>query len=160
MNNVVRIGIDPDIDKNGFALITHQPFTKPIIAELKNLDFFDLLKQVNETHKEHGTSLTVWLEAAWLIPKSNWHRSYTSKKTGKTEQMSSLVLEKASKNVGENHAVGKLIELFLKKQNIQYKLYKPNTSNAKWDANWLKKVTGYDNRTNQEQRDAVRAAWI
>jgi hypothetical protein len=102
----------------------------------------------------------VHLEAAWLIQKSNWHTSYKDK-FGKVHEMSSLVREKAAKNVGENHAVGKLLELYLKKHNIPYKLYKPNPGrDSKWDANWFNKITNFNAKSNQEQRDAVRAAWL
>ena len=146
---LIRIGIDPDVDKSGYCELIKHPFGKWKINRLECLDFFDITDAIADCsirHSELIYDITVCIEAGWLnksihhVMKSNAHAA------------------KIGTHVGSNHQVGKLFESFCKKNDIAYKLYKPTTS--KWDAELFKKVTGYTQRTNQEQRDAVRAAWL
>jgi hypothetical protein len=147
-----RLGVDPDLEKSGFAALRFEPFKKPQIIQLDNKSFFDLIyliKSVHEIYKEEtkDVDFIVCIEAGWLNKVSNYHNAFNKS-----------IAAKIGKNVGENHAVGKLLELFCKENNIKYKLIKPTTS--KWDARQFKMITGYSKRTNSEQRDAVRAAWL
>lgn len=145
MKKTIRIGIDPDIDKSGYCLIESAPFGKKNIVKLETLSFWDLITEIDTVHHS-DSSLLVCIEAGWLNKISNYHAAGNVAIAGRI-----------GKNVGENHAVGKLIEQFCKKAYIPYKLIKPESK--KWNADLFKKITGYDNRTNQEHRDAVRAAW-
>lgn len=149
----VRIGIDPDLVKSGACLIKQEIFEEQKVTDLKNLEFFDLIamldhaKKFADENKDKVKSLTVFLEAGWLNKKSNYHSAFNKEIAGRI-----------GKNVGENHAIGKLIEQYCKRENIDYKLVKPTSK--KWDAQLFKKITKWDKRTNSEQRDAVRAAWL
>ena len=155
----IRIGIDPDVDKSGFCLIEHIPFKKPEIKILQCFDFFDVidllahryLKSLNEQ-----TELIIFIEAGFLNKKSNFRQMI--KKGGKWVAAPDAVKEKMASNTGENHCIGKLFELYCKKNRIPYKLYKPVSK--KWDAKIFKMITGFTQRTNPEMRDAVRAAWV
>jgi hypothetical protein len=146
-----RIGIDGDVDKSGFAVIRIEPFKKPQIIQLTTLDLFDLcenLRALNEVYKEATkVEFMVFIEAGWLNNSVNHHTSQNK-----------FVAGKIGSSVGANLEIGKQIEKFCKKYNIQYRLYKPTTT--KWDAKKFKMITGYEQRTNSEQRDAVRAAWL
>jgi len=144
MRKQVRIGIDPDIDKSGFCIMESAPFGKKNIVKLETLCFWDLIQAIDAYHDYDD--LLVCLEAGWLNKKSNYHFAANTSIAGRI-----------GKNVGENHAVGKLVQQYCEKADILYKLIKPESK--KWDADLFKKITGYDKRTNQEQRDAVRAAW-
>jgi hypothetical protein len=145
---IMHLGIDPDVDKSGYCEIIKQPFGKWEIVTLDNLDFFDVIQHINQCVEldSHLYDITVCIEAGYLnksihhVMKSNAHAA------------------KIGTHVGSNHQVGRLFESFCKKNDIAYKLYKPTSS--KWDAELFKKITGYTQRTNQEQRDAVRAAWL
>ncbi len=145
------IGIDPDVDKSGFAVIRIEPFKKPKIVQLTTMDLFDLcylLKSLSEIYLEADkTEYLVHIEAGWLNKSVNHHTSANK-----------FIAGKIGSAVGANLEIGKQIEKFCKKHGIKYKLYKPNST--KWDAKKFKMVTGWDGRTNSEMRDAVRAAWV
>ncbi len=133
----VRIGIDPDIEKSGYCEIRNGK-----IRILDNLDLFDLVTCLSAWEEDH----LVCIEAGWLNKKTNFH---FAKNKG--------VSDKISMAVGQNHAVGKLIEQYCVKHEIPYKLVAP--TGAKWDAKLFKQITGWEGKSNQENRDAARAAW-
>jgi hypothetical protein len=135
-SNILYIGIDPDIDKSGLCVYDRYADDK---MQLFTASFFDVLQTIDEWNGRRRT--IVKLEAGWLNKKSNWHG-------GKSN-----VAQKIAKNVGENHATGKLIEQYCIRNNYQYKLIVPKKS--KVDAVMFKKLTGYERRTNQELRDAA-----
>lgn len=126
------IGIDPDLDKSGVAL-----YREDKSLELKCLSFPDVLSLFDE----HQCSIQkVVIESGWLIKKSNWHG-------GKKIQIG----ERQAKNVGENHAVGKLLDCCARAKGLEVQLLNPK---GKFDAEKFKRYTGYQGRTNQEVRDA------
>jgi hypothetical protein len=143
----VRIGIDPDLVKSGVAMVYQKPGIPQYLHDTSTLSFFDLIEYF-EKHNDKmlREEICVMLEAGWLNKISNYHKSASKSIAGRI-----------GKNVGENHAVGKLIEEYLKRNNINYKLVKPSTK--KWDAKLFKQITKWEGRTNSEMRDATRAAW-
>ena len=145
-----RIGIDPDLKKSGFAMIDIIPFVATEISVVDTMDFFELIEVLNIQKKyclDKGIKYIVFIEAGWLNKKSNYHAAFNKEIAGRI-----------GKNVGENHAVGKLLEEYCIREKIDYKLVRPTTK--KWDAELFKKITKYNKRTNGEMRDAVRAAWL
>lgn len=148
MKKQLRIGIDPDLDKSGYCLIESEPFGKQRITVLSTLPFWELIETIEKVNRFITTdeTLMIFIEAGWLNKVSNYHGAVNKSVAGRI-----------GKNVGENHAVGKLLEQYCKACNIPYKLVKPESK--KWDAELFKKITGWKNRTNQEHRDAVRTAW-
>ncbi len=135
--NKIFVGIDPDIDKSGFAIWnkTQKSLT------LKAYPFWELVNQLYSLHKSHD--LEVRIEAGWLIKKSNWHGKYKqSKSTG----------ENIAKKVGMNHQVGILIKEFCDFKGIKYSLIKPQ---GKLNSDSFKKITKYNKQSNQEKRDAA-----
>lgn len=149
MKQIVRIGIDPDVDKSGYCLIFGERFKQFKIQALKNLEMFGLFEEIKSDYQalKDNNDFLVCLEAGWLNAVSNYHGA-----------KSKAIAAKIGKNVGENHCIGKTIEKFLIKENIPYKLIKPNS--RKWDSETFFKITKFAGRTNSEQRDAARAAWI
>lgn len=146
----VRIGIDPDIEKSGYAEIRNKQ-----VVILDNLDLFDLTTCLSAMFHEYGTSLMVHIEAGWLNKKTMFH--FTKDKNNRKVEYGKSVTAKISMSTGQNHAIGKLIEQYCVKNFIPYRLFKP--TGKKWDAKLFKQITGYEGRTNPEMRDAVRAAW-
>lgn len=135
-----RIGIDPDVDKSGVCLI--DTFLKKVVS-VEALDLFDTVDFINK-----NSEATVCIEAGWKNKKTEWHS-----KPG----MNSATTAKIGSFVGANHEIGKQLYKYCIKKGRDVKLYVP--SSKKWDARTFKMVTKYTGRTNQEQRDAVRAAW-
>lgn len=103
------IGIDPDVEKSGFALIWDD---YKFIDAVSFFDLFDTLNQAKDMYKNPF----IRIEAGWLKPKSNWHGGkYQSKATG----------EMIAKKVGSNHQVGKLIAQMCEYLMIEYELVLP-----------------------------------
>lgn len=134
---MILIGIDPDVDKNGFALIHNKNY------ELDNLTFFELFKRFNNLKNDFkGVEIRVFIECGFLN-KSNWH---------KIKKGSASINANIGNRTGRNHEVAyKLIEMceFL---NLTFFKVKPAT--RKKDSKEFKLITGISKRTNQEQRDA------
>ena len=131
-NQKMIIGVDPDIDKSGFAILRNVRD-----LELHNKDFFQMITFIQDNKAE---ITKVVIEAGWLISKSNWHNNSNVR-----------VASRVGKNVGENHAVGKLLECVCLGLGIKVQLLAPM---GKKDAKAFARLTGYSGRTNQEQRDA------
>ncbi|MCH7309205.1 hypothetical protein MMO38_13850 [Acinetobacter sp. NIPH 1852] len=133
------IGIDPDLDKSGVALKGSQGLA------LYNLTFVELK---NLIEKEYAVIKKVVVEAGWLNEKANFH--YRPKQTKSAG-------ERIAKNVGENHATGKLITQLIESMGIPVQLVKPTRSKLSSDD--FKRITGWPQRSNQEQRDAAMLIW-
>lgn len=132
------VGIDPDIDKSGVAVL-HD--TKAIemttLTFTKTLEFVRMNKPIIKC---------VYVEAGWLNKKSNWHGA---------SNMS--VAARVGKNVGENHATGKLLIQCIEAEGIKVIPVQP--TKTKLDAEQFDKLTKYKGRTNQEVRDAAMLIW-
>ncbi|MGQ0755919.1 hypothetical protein ACT4ZN_15715 [Acinetobacter baumannii] len=135
----IIIGIDPDLEKSGVAVL------KDGLLRLDNMRFYDLT-QYFEVNKDQIKKVVI--EAGWLNKKSNLHgRIGQSKRAG----------ERIAKNVGENHATGKLIAEMAQSFGLPIVLVKP--TKTKLNAEQFSKITGWQGRTNQEQRDAGMLVW-
>lgn len=129
------IGIDPDVDKSGVAIIDGNNVT------LDNLTFFKLFDYL-KFYKEKERKPTVYVECGFLN-KSNWH-----KKAGKSAAFNAKIGE----YTGANFETAKKICEMCEYLNIPHVKVKP--TNSKKDSDFFKKLTGITFRTNQEQRDA------
>lgn len=133
------IGIDPDLEKSGVAVL------KDGSLRLGNMRFYDLT-QYFEVNKDQIKKVVI--EAGWLNKKSNLHGRYgQSKRAG----------ERIAKNVGENHATGKLLVEMAESLGLAVVLVKPTKS--KKNSEEFNRITGWQGRTNQEQRDAGMLIW-
>ena len=127
------IGIDPDLVKSGVAIITDT-------MTLHNLTFPQLMQLFSENKDQIKK---VVIEAGWLNVKSNFHARYGQSKSAG---------ERIAKNVGENHATGKLITQMAEYYGLNVILVKP--TKKKYTAEEFNRLTGWVGRSNQEQRDA------
>ncbi|MDV2440712.1 hypothetical protein QR665_14715 [Acinetobacter gerneri] len=133
------IGIDPDLEKSGVAVL------KDGSLRLDNMRFYDLT-QYFEVNKDQIKKVVI--EAGWMNKKSNLHgRIGQSKRAG----------ERIAKNVGENHATGKLLVEMAESLGLAVVLVKPTKS--KKNSEEFNRITGWQGRTNQEQRDAGMLIW-
>jgi uncharacterized protein YjgD (DUF1641 family) len=127
------IGIDPDLEKSGVAVIDGS-------LQLFNLTFPELMELFSENKDKIKK---VVIEAGWLNKKSNFHARYgQSKNAG----------ERIAKNVGENHATGKLIAQMAEYYGFNVLLVRP--TRKKLNAEDFNRLTGWVGRSNQEQRDS------
>jgi hypothetical protein len=145
-----KIGIDPDIDKSGVAIMVDTAM------QLKTLTFFELQDLLINT-KAMNIPFTVYIEAGWLN-KYNF-----SARKAPTE--SSML--KIGNNTGMNFAVGMLLEKFCIRLNIDCRLVKP--LRRIWGKDKKQKISHKEfirleriknmcsnlQKTNQEQRDAA-----
>jgi hypothetical protein len=141
----MKIGIDPDVDKNGIAIIENG---KLRTMSLELIPFYEWLKLVAENIE------IVNIEASWLL-SHNW--------TSNGNIAASL---KIANHTGANHQIGKEIVKVLELLEIPYKLTRPlkkiwKGTNGKITHKellniWQVKNLGFDQKqTNQEQRDAA-----
>jgi hypothetical protein len=129
----LKIGIDPDVDKSGVAIIDGKD------TFLKNLTFFELFDVLNQQKEREPT---VYIECGFMN-KSNWH---------KLSDKSASINTKIGERTGANFEVAKKIVEMCAYIGIEYVQIKPTKSKINSDT--FKKITGLNIRTNQEQRDA------
>ena len=149
----VIVGIDPDIKKNGVAILT----TAMRELETLSLTFYELTEFLYVTkanNYDRGLSWLVVIEAGWLN-KSNWHI-----RGGSLAKAAAI-----GRSTGMNHQTGILIAEMCEGLGIPYKLQKPyqkcwKGTDGKITHDELKSFTGIERRTNQEERDAVLLAWL
>lgn len=131
---MILVAIDPDLEKSGIAVL-HD--TKQI--EYTTLSFVDTMAFIR---MNAPIIKCVYLEAGWLNQKSNWHGA---------KNMS--VASRIGKNVGENHATGKLLKQCIEAEGVKVVEVKPTSK--KLNAEEFERLTKIKTRTNQEKRDAV-----
>lgn len=127
------IGIDPDVEKSGFAL--YDPKAKQLLT-LQCYDLVDLMQELSIHNELYD--LTVNLEAGWLAKGMNWRGGKSS-----------------ANAVGRNHEIGRQLEKFFRKQGIIYKLILPQGYSG-WTHDRFCKTTGWPvkQKTNPETRVA------
>lgn len=132
------IGIDPDLIKSGVAILGDS-------LELKTLTFAETV-ELFRTQQDQIKKVVI--EAGWLNSKSNMHGRIGQRKT---------VGERIAKNVGENHATGKLLVEMAKSFDLNVVEVRP--TRTKKNAEEFRRITGYMGRTNPEVRDAGMLIW-
>jgi len=140
----ILIGIDPDTEKNGVAMKVNKQFL------LYNFDFFTLyqvLKELKESEQITDTEIKVYVECGFLN-KGNRHFK---------EQESMQFNGKISERVGANHETAKKICEMCESLKLDYEQVRPTKS--KINSIKFKEITGYEKRSNQEQRDALMLIW-
>lgn len=148
------IGIDPDVDRNGCALLD----VRPRKMEVKTLTFprlIDYICEISRKSNEEGSSLIVIIEAGWMN-RSNFHILRSHGKQG----IASLGVDQ-----GRNEQVSRLIGEFMEHKSIDYEFKRPLTKcwkgkDRKITREEIEMITGQNlGRTNQEGRDAALLAW-
>ena len=139
MSAHLYIGIDPDVDKSGFA-VWNKPAQKFESIEALGLaeimSFFQVMK----------ISIEIVVIEAGYMNKGNRH-------TFKGQTVAAAA--KTGENVGRNHQRGMDIVEILEWMKIPYRLQKPSTKNSwKNDEKIFQKMTGVKGG-NPEKRDAA-----
>lgn len=148
------IGIDPDVDRNGYALIDMA--TRKVNVETATLPvLLDMVDVIQSTALATGKRLTVYVEAGWLNA-SNWHLDWRDNKHRAA---------KIGSAQGRNEQRGRdICELLLYKGisvvQVPPLIKKWQGPNRKITHEELKTIIGDVKHTNQEGRDAALLAWV
>lgn len=148
------IGIDPDVDKNGVAIVEKE--TKKLeCAALTFAQTLDYLQWVCSRASEVGAAVKVYVEAGWLN-RTNWHLS-------KWDNRGQVVAKGVSQ--GRNEQVSRLLGEMCEAYGLQWQWLKPlhkcwQGRDRKITHDELASFTGIMGRTNQEMRDAALIAWV
>lgn len=149
------VGIDPDVDKSGYAVLNCQ---ERKVATIDALCFFQLqshLVTLAECARLADSRLVVVVEASWMIT-GNWHVTKNDRRNRAAAK---------GYDVGRNHQVGMLIVEMCKAHGIPVVEHIPL---RKCWAGKDRKITHEElvqfcpvekSRTNQEMRDAALLAW-
>jgi hypothetical protein len=153
--NHYTIGIDPDVEKSGVAVVEKE--TRRIeCAALTFAQTLDYLQWVAKRAEETGATVKVYVEAGWLN-QSNWH---VKRDDGKA------VVAKKGVSQGRNEEVSRLLGEMCEHYGLDWKHIKPfrkcwQGRDRKITHDELCAVTGMVyGRTNQEMRDAALIAWV
>lgn len=131
------VGVDPDIDKNGVCL--YERSSRMIY--LYNLTFFELFDFLKGLKQKIGCFKVV-VEAGWYNG-GNWHVKASD---------NARIVAKKGNSTGANHEAGRKIVEMCQYLGLDHQLIRP--TKHKTDATAFAQLTGFKNRTNQEQRDA------
>lgn len=149
------IGIDPDVEESGMALLDRK--TKDVWVKRLNLPkLVDSLKYLKKQAEEKGRSIVVVVEASWLI-SHNWHIS--------RRKQTAASIAKTGYNVGRNHQVGMIISEYCQELGLEVVEQRPLAKswrgrNGKITHKELSYfIPGLPKQTNQEERDAALLAW-
>ena len=153
MRQQIVIGIDPDVDRSGFAVLDTDSRQYVNVSALKFPELITALYAARNDYRDR--SFRVIVEAGWLN-RSNWHVKYSDSKA---------VAAAKGNNAGRNEEVGRLIAEMCRFWQIPHELIKPLTKvwrgrERKITAQELQSLTGWTRRTNQEMRDAALLAWV
>ena len=148
------IGIDPDVDKNGYAIID-MATRKVSVTTVTLPHLIEIVTNAQEKAIADGKRLTVYVEAGWLC-QSNWHLGFRDSKQRAAAK---------GKAVGRNHQRGMDIVELLKYRGIDVVEVAPlkkvwKGKDRKITQEELERIVGKIERTNQEGRDAALLAWV
>lgn len=150
----VIIGIDPDTEKSGVAMVEKE--TRRLeCAALTFPQTIDYLRWLSQ-QQDKVESVRVIIEAGWLN-KSNWHLHNRAANKYKAAAM--------GVSQGRNEEVSHLLGQMCDHYHLDYLFIKPlrklwKGNDKKITAEELQAITGLMGRTNQEQRDAALIAWV
>ena len=133
-----RVGIDPDLTASGVAVMCNG-----VITELHTMPFFELMDFI----QHHKTAI-------FSLENVNANKSLYAKHDGKP----ALVKMRIAQNVGMCKAIGTLIQQKLEREKCIYELVTPlkgTAKKAKTDAKLFNKLTGWEGRSNADNRDAA-----
>lgn len=155
--NSIVIGIDPDCDKSGVAVLMPSGIAKLPIVETLSLEFpklLDFMKIQASDASRKGVELILIVEAGWLN-KSNWHIKDSDNKK---------IAGAKGNATGRNHETGRKIVEMCKHYGIDVIEQRPlkkiwKGKDGKITHIEIKEFTRIEGRTNQEERDALLLAW-
>lgn len=146
------IGVDPDCIRSGIATLMPKSRKYCSVRSLEFPVLLDYLRQAKSICDDDGSEMIVVVEAGWMVKKSNFHEAQGRR------------AEKIAKDVGANHETGRKILEMCGHYGINATTQMPldkcwKGKDRKITAEELEALTGWDKRTNQDERDAALLAW-
>lgn len=150
----IVIGIDPDVDKNGVAMLDCNTRTLTITT-LTFPQLLDYLQYQKRQAEVQGRNIIVAVEAGWMN-QGNWHLKYRDNRN---------VAVAKGVHQGRNEQVSRIIGQMCERYGLHYEFIKPlrkcwKGKDGKITHDELAYFTGIKGRTNQEGRDAALIAWV
>jgi hypothetical protein len=149
----VIIGIDPDADKSGMAVLDRTDNNSMNATVLPFPELLANIGMVCGQCSRSGLKMCVVVEAGWMEKKSNFHGAQGRR------------AERIAKDVGRNHETGRKIIEMLDYQGIDNIAMHPlrkiwRGRNGKITHNEiLSIIPDFGKKSNQEERDAALLAW-
>lgn len=137
---MIIIGIDPDIEASGMAIIKDK-----VILSMHRVPFPELIEQIVNAHKQG--EIIVKLEDVEANKPIFWRKG-----------LNATVQLKVAQDVGRVKAVARLIMQSLEYHGVTVQMIKPlkgNVKKAKKDASYFNQITGWEKRSNEDGRDAA-----
>ena len=134
------IAIDPGVT-TGFA---HVDLASSEVMYVQTLNFWEAYEQILEEDRGH---VFVVIESSKPV-KHIWQ---------KPGGANGRVMGAVGRSIGENNAHAELLAEGLRRKGYYVKTVNP--SRTKLDADTVKRITGYEGRTNEHNRDAIMIAW-
>ena len=152
--NQYIVGIDPDTEKNGYAIIDMET-RKVSVTTVTLPHLMEVIDNAQAKADDEGKRLTVYVEAGWLC-QSNWHIGWRDSKERAAAK---------GRSVGRNHQRGMDICEMLTYRGINVVQVAPlrkiwGGKDYKITHDELVDVVGPVDHTNQEGRDAALIAWV
>ena len=152
--NQYIVGIDPDTEKNGYAIIDMET-RKVSVTTVTMPHLMEVIDNAQAKADDEGKRLTVYVEAGWLC-QSNWHIGWRDSKERAAAK---------GRSVGRNHQRGMDICEMLTYRGINVVQVAPlrkiwGGKDYKITHDELVDVVGPVDHTNQEGRDAALIAWV
>jgi len=148
IKNKIYVGIDPDVENSGIAILDKNSKIKLQFKILDYFELFDYLRQLNNKH-----DILVVIEKGELNKTLFKAEAVYRNTKGNNTKKLKFGLKVASRT-GRNFEATNIIIKFCEYVNINYKIYVPKSK--KFDAKFVKQAFGYAGQTNQDKRDALR----
>lgn len=144
------IGIDPDLTASGVAVVEGKK-----IIRLERVRLPVLVEWMGNAWESSGGDLIILMEDPNLM-KPTFHRAMPKARNKQA------VMNNISQKVGQVKAVATIIMELLQHDGYQVRpvrpLAGPMKHRAKRDAKYFNQITGWDGRSNEDQRDAALIA--
>lgn len=157
MENKTIVGIDPDVERSGYAVCVRKDGRTTCRAV--SLTFDELIMELSSLCKEEAVEVVI--EAGWMNQKASWHTSPWEKAN---------IAAKKGLAVGRNHQVAHDIASLCKALAIPYREVAPlrkswRGRDGKITEDELLYFCPMERRRdghthNQEERDAMLLAWV
>lgn len=133
------VGIDPDLVKSGVAVVKDG-----VLTDLKNLNFSELRGFI----KAHP-------QAVFVLEDVEINKPVFDRKVNAQANL------RIAQNVGMVKGVARLIAEYLTEQDCLFTMMRPLTGHAKHakkNADYFRLLTGWEGRSNEDNRDAAMLA--